>query len=149
MEKMERGKKEEIKGRSRQREREKRREGKKVEHEMKKRPAAKGVIRDLCVDGRGGTQCYVRVGQPTCLTKSQELLLQLYRMCERPEYQVRLRWHDEGDLLVYDNRNTNHYAVSDYGNMGARALHHIALLGEPTMNPDGKIIDGVGQGSLR
>ena len=42
--------------------------------------------------------------------------------------------------LFYDNRITNHYAVSDYGKVGPRALHHIALLGEPTENGFGEVI---------
>merc|ERR1719456_1342373 len=76
--------------------------------------------------------------------EGDQLLQILYRMVERPEYQVRMRWKDAGDLCVYDNRNTNHYAVSDYGEMletGAlRRIHHTALLGEPTKNADGVVI---------
>jgi alpha-ketoglutarate-dependent taurine dioxygenase len=68
------------------------------------------------------------------------LVKTLSRMAERPEYQVRMRWHNEGDVCLYDNRVTNHYAVADYGNMGPRALHHIALLGEPTKNAAGQIV---------
>ena len=64
----------------------------------------------------------------------------LCRMAERPEYQVRMRWQNEGDVCIYDNRNTNHYAVADYGNVGPRALHHIALLGEPTKDAYGNVI---------
>merc|ERR1719478_1168418 len=77
-------------------------------------------------------------------TESEELLAQFYRMAERPEYQARMRWKDEGDVLIYDNRNTNHYAVTDYANIGARTLHHIALLGEPTKDHEGKVVDGEG-----
>ncbi len=72
--------------------------------------------------------------------ESQQLLALLCRMAERPEYQVRLRWQNVGDVCIYDNRITNHYAVSDYGEVGPRALHHIALLGEPTKDADGEII---------
>ena len=72
--------------------------------------------------------------------ESRNILANLYRLAERPEYQVRLRWHDEGDVCIYDNRITNHYAVADYGQVGPRSLHHIALLGEPTKNARGQII---------
>ena len=72
--------------------------------------------------------------------ESRQLMALLCRMAERPEYQVRIRWQNEGDVCIYDNRNTNHYAVADYGNVGPRALHHIALLGEPTKDAYGKII---------
>ena len=70
--------------------------------------------------------------------ESQQLIAMLCRMAERPEYQVRMRWQDVGDVCVYDNRITNHYAVADYGEVGPRALHHIALLGEPTLNAYGE-----------
>ena len=73
-------------------------------------------------------------------TESREILALLSRMTERPEYQVRLRWAHEGDVCIYDNRITNHYAVADYGEIGPRSLHHIALLGEPTVNPSGEVI---------
>ena len=72
--------------------------------------------------------------------ESRELVARLCRMAERPEYQVRIRWHDVGDVVLYDNRITNHYAVADYGEIGPRTLHHIALLGEPTLNADGEVI---------
>ena len=72
--------------------------------------------------------------------ESKRLIARLCRMAERPEYQVRIRWQDPGDVCVYDNRITNHYAVADYGNVGPRALHHIALLGEPTENAFGEVI---------
>jgi taurine dioxygenase len=72
--------------------------------------------------------------------ESQQLVATLCRMAERPEYQVRMRWADEGDVCIYDNRITNHYAVADYGAVGPRTLHHIALLGEPTENAQGEVI---------
>ena len=72
--------------------------------------------------------------------ESRELMGILSRMAERPEYQVRLRWRDVGDVCIYDNRITNHYAVADYGKVGPRELHHVALLGEPTEDADGRVI---------
>ena len=57
----------------------------------------------------------------------------------RPEVQIRWRWH-AGDIAMWDNRVTMHYAVADYGQIGPRSLHHIALLGEPTQNALGQII---------
>lgn len=72
--------------------------------------------------------------------ESRKIMAILCRMAERPEYQVRIRWRDEGDVCIYDNRITNHYAVADYGEVGPRMLHHIALLGEPTKNADGDTI---------
>lgn len=75
--------------------------------------------------------------------ESADILQTLTRMAERPEYQARMRWKDVGDVCVYDNRITQHYAVADYGKVGARALHHIALLGEPTKNAYGEVIGDV------
>lgn len=72
--------------------------------------------------------------------EARKLFTTLVRMGERPEYQVRMRWQNEGDTCVFDNRCVNHYAVADYGDVGPRSLHHIAMLGEPTMNPDGVVI---------
>merc|ERR1711964_332730 len=66
--------------------------------------------------------------------ENRNLMDTLCRMAERPEYQVRMRWRNEGDVCIYDNRITQHYAVADYGNVGPRSLHHIALLGDPTKN---------------
>ena len=72
--------------------------------------------------------------------ESRALIAKLCRLAERPEYQVRMRWQDVGDVCVYDNRITNHYAVADYGRVGPRALHHIALLGEPTADANGEVV---------
>lgn len=72
--------------------------------------------------------------------ESRQLMALLCRMAERPEYQVRMRWQNAGDVCIYDNRITQHYAVADYGDMGPRALHHIALLGEPTANAAGEVV---------
>ena len=66
-----------------------------------------------------------------------DLFRRLVRTAERPEYQARIQWQNVGDVVIYDNRCTNHYAVSDYGLMGPRSLHHIALLGEPTYDING------------
>lgn len=46
----------------------------------------------------------------------------------RPEFIYRHRWQD-GDLLVWDNWATQHYAVSDYDER--RIVDRVAFLGEP------------------
>jgi taurine dioxygenase len=45
--------------------------------------------------------------------ESDALLDQLYRLSDRPEYQVRLRWSVD-TVAMWDNRNTRHYATADY-----------------------------------
>jgi hypothetical protein len=47
---------------------------------------------------------------------------------------LRHRWH-EGDVLLWDNRVTAHYAVDDYGTAGRR-VHRVTLKGEPAFGPD-------------
>ena len=45
--------------------------------------------------------------------ESDELLATLYRQATIPEFQYRHRWR-AGDVALWDNRSTQHYAVSDY-----------------------------------
>ncbi|MCP4982167.1 MAG: TauD/TfdA family dioxygenase [Gammaproteobacteria bacterium] len=46
-------------------------------------------------------------------TLSQQLLDDLYRHCTRPEHACRFKW-SPGNIVLWDNRNTLHYAVNDY-----------------------------------
>ncbi|ANE48886.1 taurine dioxygenase [Paenibacillus swuensis] len=45
--------------------------------------------------------------------ESRSLLLYLFRQASLPEYQVRFRW-EANSVAFWDNRATQHYAVSDY-----------------------------------
>lgn len=45
--------------------------------------------------------------------ESAPLLEYLFRHCERPEYQVRLKWRP-GTVAFWDNLQVLHYAVNDY-----------------------------------
>lgn len=49
----------------------------------------------------------------------------LFRHMQKPEYGLRYRWN-EGDLLIWDQRAVQHYAVRDYE--GRRLIHRIAVL---------------------
>ena len=51
------------------------------------------------------------VGHPT--SESVDILRTLQSYVTRPENTVRWRWR-EGDVVVWDNRSTQHYAVADY-----------------------------------
>ena len=61
---------------------------------------------------------YVNAAFTVCIKdmgdeESTELLKLLYRQAGIPEYQCRLRWRND-TLAFWDNRSTQHYAVSDY-----------------------------------
>ena len=60
--------------------------------------------------------------------ESDELLLFLFRQADKPEYQYRHRWH-EGDVLIWDNRVVQHYAVADYGDQ-RRVLQRLSFKGD-------------------
>ena len=62
-------------------------------------------------------------GIPTA--ESTAILDFLYEHVKSPEFQVRLRWN-EGDVVFWDNRVVQHYAVPDYHER--RLLHRISIL---------------------
>lgn len=53
----------------------------------------------------------------------------------RLENTVRWNWRD-GDVAIWDNRATQHYAVSDYDDQ-TRLLHRITVAGDVPIGPDG------------
>ena len=59
--------------------------------------------------------------------ESRQLLARLYRHATRPELTCRHRW-TVGDLVIWDNRTTLHYAINDYD--GARRLLYRTTFGE-------------------
>ena len=52
---------------------------------------------------------------------SKPVLDEIYRHCTRPDFAYRHRWQ-AGDLVVWNNRTTLHYATNDYE--GERRLLH-------------------------
>lgn len=63
------------------------------------------------------------------------LLKFLYNHCTKPEYVFRHQWK-QGDLAIWDNRCTMHYAIVDYTE--DRYLHRTTVIGEqpqPVSNP--------------
>ena len=60
--------------------------------------------------------------------ESAALLEQLFRHAETPEFQVRFRWR-VGDVAVWDNRCTQHYATADYWPK-ARTMHRVTVEGD-------------------
>ncbi len=61
--------------------------------------------------------------------ESRPLLQFLYAHCTRPEFVYRHRW-GHGDVVMWDNRCTMHYAIHDYGDTAERLMHRITILGE-------------------
>ncbi|MGV9672724.1 MULTISPECIES: TauD/TfdA dioxygenase family protein [unclassified Gordonia (in: high G+C Gram-positive bacteria)] len=60
--------------------------------------------------------------------ESRGILDLLYAHLTKPEHIVRHRWR-AGDLVLWDNRNTLHYANRDYGD-NRRVMHRITLRGD-------------------
>ena len=61
-------------------------------------------------------------------SESDELLEFLYRLSDKPEHQVRLRWAPD-TVAVWDNRSTRHYAASDYF-PERRVMERVMCIGE-------------------
>ena len=75
------------------------------------------------------TPANVRVGQDYTLGASA-LLNYLVTQAYIPEYQVRWRWQP-GDVVMWDNRSTQHYAVMDYPPCH-RKMERAGIVGEAT-----------------
>jgi taurine dioxygenase len=61
---------------------------------------------------------------------ASELLNYLIRQASVPEYQVRWRW-TKNSFAIWDNRNTQHYAVQDYW-PAVRKMERAGIVGTPT-----------------
>lgn len=59
--------------------------------------------------------------------ESRGLLDRLYAHCIRPEFTCRYRWR-RGDVAVWDNRCTIHYAINDYDGF-RRLMYRTAIAG--------------------
>ncbi|MEM9965638.1 MAG: TauD/TfdA family dioxygenase, partial [Asticcacaulis sp.] len=55
----------------------------------------------------------------------------------RPENTVRWNWR-EGDVAIWDNRATQHYAVADYGSLH-RVVRRVTLKGDVPVGLDGQV----------
>ena len=60
--------------------------------------------------------------------ESDAILQMLYAHATRPEYTCRVRWEPDS-LVIWDNRQTQHYAVDDYSNH-ERLMYRVTLRGE-------------------
>ena len=67
--------------------------------------------------------------------ESDHLLQLLYAHLAQPELTLRHRWQ-LGDVVMWDNRATLHYAVDDYGTVDRR-MRRITLRGSEAIGPTG------------
>jgi alpha-ketoglutarate-dependent sulfate ester dioxygenase len=67
---------------------------------------------------------------------SRDLIRLLQEYITRPEQTVRWRWR-EGDLAIWDNRATQHYAIADYGAAHRRG-ERVTVAGPVPIGVDGR-----------
>lgn len=68
-------------------------------------------------------------------TESRDILRLLQAYVTRPENTLRHHWA-MGDVVVFDNRATQHYAADDYGDL-PRRLHRVTVAGDVPVGADG------------
>lgn len=69
-------------------------------------------------------------------SESRDLLRIFQHYITRPENTVRWQWAP-GDLVLFDNRITQHYAPDDYGTL-PRKLHRVTVAGDVPVSTDGR-----------
>ena len=67
--------------------------------------------------------------------ESDGVLAMLYEHMTQPEFVLRHRWRD-GDVVIWDNRATMHYAVDDYGST-QRRVRRVTIRGPLPVGPTG------------
>jgi alpha-ketoglutarate-dependent sulfate ester dioxygenase len=68
--------------------------------------------------------------------ESRPILDVLQSYVRRPENSIRWTWRP-GDVLIFDNRNTQHYGVNDY-DVHQRVLHRVSVTGDIPIGLDGE-----------
>ncbi len=69
--------------------------------------------------------------------ESDNLLKLLFEHCTQPEFAYRHRWQS-GDVVMWDNRATMHYAIDDYGNV-KRRMRRVTVRGTTPEGVDGLV----------
>lgn len=72
---------------------------------------------------------YTRFVQGVPPLESRTILSFLYEHFQKPEFQYRHRWQ-AGDMMMWDNRCTLHYALNDYDQR--RLMHRVSVLPRPS-----------------
>jgi taurine dioxygenase len=76
-------------------------------------------------------------------SESRDILRLLQAYVTRPENVLRVQWN-AGDVVVFDNRITQHYAPDDYGDQ-PRTLFRVTVAGDVPAGVDGspsRILEG-------
>jgi taurine dioxygenase len=102
-----------------------------AEAKRKNPPMVHPVIRTHPVTGKKAI--FVSEGFTTGIvgmdaTMAEPLLNMLYTHIARPEFTVRWKWR-EGDVAIWDNRVTQHYATYDYGD-AHRVMNRATIVGD-------------------
>ena len=69
--------------------------------------------------------------------ESEGLLALLHRHTTQPELVLRHRWRP-GDVVIWDNRATMHYAADDYGT-AERRMRRVTLRGDASVGANGTV----------
>ena len=101
-------------------------------------PVIHPVVRVHPVTGR--KNLFVNPGFTTHIVgmsriESDGLLRLLYEHATQPELVLRHRWR-AGDVVIWDNRATMHYAVADYG-AAQRCMRRVTIRGTTPVGPSG------------
>src|SRR3954447_2200004 len=75
----------------------------------------------------------------------RDLIQRLQAHITKPEHTVRWRWRT-GDVVFWDNRATQHYAVNDYGD-APRRVQRVTIAGDVPVAVDGRTSESVRGGS--
>jgi alpha-ketoglutarate-dependent taurine dioxygenase len=67
--------------------------------------------------------------------ESENLLKLLYEHTTQPELLLRHRWR-QGDVMIWDNQATMHYAIDDYGS-APRRMRRVTVRGTAPVGPTG------------
>lgn len=67
---------------------------------------------------------------------SDHLFALIQAAVTKPENTVRWTWQP-GDVAMWDNRSTQHYAINDYGDF-PRLMHRVTVTGETPVGVDGR-----------
>ena len=73
------------------------------------------------------TQAFVERIEGLSDNESQEILTKLYAQASDKKFRYEHKWHN-GDMVVWDNRCVQHFAVHDHGDK-TRTLHRITVSG--------------------
>lgn len=71
----------------------------------------------------------------------RDLIRRLQAHITKPEHTVRWRWK-EGDVVMWDNRATQHYAVNDYGD-APRRVQRVTIVGDRPVAIDGRTSEAI------